>query len=834
MPGFSNFKFDTLSFWLGFLAATLFWWLARKLRPAIPRALERVRGQMRQARRKSSYRLDDGLRKDMLRRAQAMHLAAPLFALDEVLVEPGLVAPPPALVSPGQASPNTIANQVIPYLPEWPELSAAYPVRLLSAAEALQNGARIAVIGQPGSGKTTILAALASQMARRASLPGGLQEKTPLLFHAAELTLDGEEWKADPLLPLIKTTSGQSPVLTQPQIPRYLRAAAVEGRLLLLMDGLDETHPQDVSRISAWLGAVLNSFPGLGVIAACAPDGLDGLGALGFVPLAVAAWNAQKREQFFTAWAAAWQKLAQTTPAGPAVDSRILNLWLASETELCSPLEWTLKAWALYAGDIRGATALEALEAHARRGLGRVPPAAVAQLGALMVAQAKPALRFGEMERTLADVKTPPGPPKPATEKKLPFGSKNKEAPRSSGAQMIDTLIESGMLVRHGSDLLRFASPVLCGYFAAQCMEEGDAILLAQKPGWAQQNETARFAARGEQGAELAQAVLTNDSAPLHAGLLAVARWLRDVPAATPWRAQVLRRMVTLIQQDDLSLGMRARVMAAFLAGGDSSLPLLVKQLMALRNPAVRQVAALGAGALQSGKLLNDVLGLLADSAPDVRYSACLALGAYASTNAGEALNAALLQGDEGIQQAAAEVLANQGGLGHEALKAALASDNLMARRAAVLGLANIPASWAASLLEKTAVEDAQWVVRSAAAQAVEGREQGDPYPPRPLPAAANAPWLITFASKQGVGVPAEGLPLELLLNALQNGSKEDRLAALSYLRGLDDERLLERIYALLDSGDTALAEAALYTLWHKAACGQSVSRVSFYRASYT
>ncbi len=829
MPGLFNIRFDTLSFWLGFLAATLFWWLLRKIQPSIPRAVERVRHLIQQSKRKSSDRLDDAMRRETLRRAQATHLAAATFPLDDILVQPLLIAPPPALVTPGQSTPNTIANQVIPYLPDWPEISAHFPVRLLHPAEALQNGARVAVIGQPGCGKTVLLASLASQCARRSALPGDLQEKTPILVHVIDLVLDAAEWRTDPLLPLIKAAGWQNSVLVQPQIPRYVRAVAAEGRLLVLVDGLDEIHPSELPAAAAWLTALAGAFPGIALIVAASPHYMDGLSTAGFLPLAVAGWDGQKKQQFLQQWTTAWNKHVQPalarTGAQP-VDSRVLNLWLTSDNETLTPLEWTLKVWALYAGDLRGRGSIDAIDAYLLRILAeKVPIEAPARLAALLIARGKAALSYREMEQALSDLKVAAAP----VEAEPAARGKKKQPQLSSGARMLDAMLDSGLLAAHSGDLLRFASPVFCGYFAAPSISAEDVALLASQPYWTLNLTAARYCAGKAEAEQIVQTMLYTNNAPLHAELLACARWLADAPENAPWRAAVLRKLVTLIQQNDLPFGLRGRLLGAFIAANDSATPLLLKQLMGSKVASVRQLAAIGCGALQQSRLLNDLMALLADPVPDVRFSACLALGAFDQPAAREALSAALAQGDEGLQQAAAEVLAYQPGRGYDLLKEALTSDNLLVRRAAVLGMANIHETWTTQLLEKTAVEDAQWVVRSAAAQAIENRQQTDPYLPAPLPPAANAAWLITYASKQGTGVPANAFPMELLLSALQDGTLEEKLAAMAYTRDSDDERVLMQLHALLQGPDPAASEAALYTLWHKAAAGQNVTPLQMY-----
>ena len=53
--------------------------------------------------------------------------------------------------------------------------------------ESLQQNANIAIIGQPGSGKTVALAYLAAKFARKDESLGPLAETTPLFFHIHEI-----------------------------------------------------------------------------------------------------------------------------------------------------------------------------------------------------------------------------------------------------------------------------------------------------------------------------------------------------------------------------------------------------------------------------------------------------------------------------------------------------------------------------------------------------------------------------------------------------------------------------------------------------------------------
>ena len=118
----SNFRFDILSFIAGFLISSLFWWLSTKFKGWFPNLKALIIKRIKEARDRNYTGIDAILRQSTIRRAQHMHLAQALFSLDEILIIPQLLAPPLSIVNPESTSQvETIADQVIPYLPDWPE-----------------------------------------------------------------------------------------------------------------------------------------------------------------------------------------------------------------------------------------------------------------------------------------------------------------------------------------------------------------------------------------------------------------------------------------------------------------------------------------------------------------------------------------------------------------------------------------------------------------------------------------------------------------------------------------------------------------------------------------
>ena len=89
-----RFALETFSFVVGFITATIFWWLMGRIRPLWGEIRENWREGREAAKARRSTGVEENHRRSTFRRAQGMHLAAPLFALDEIIEIPSLLTPP--------------------------------------------------------------------------------------------------------------------------------------------------------------------------------------------------------------------------------------------------------------------------------------------------------------------------------------------------------------------------------------------------------------------------------------------------------------------------------------------------------------------------------------------------------------------------------------------------------------------------------------------------------------------------------------------------------------------------------------------------------------------
>jgi HEAT repeat protein len=813
-------NFDRISFWLGFLAATLFWWLFLRLRPAMVKILHRVADAIRASRLDAATGLETRLCNEMLRQVQGNHFAAPLFSLDELLIPPRLLAPPPPAILGDVPFIEEISLQAIPLSPGRPEIASQYGAPTLTLAEALSKGRNVVIIGQAGSGKSVAIGDLVIQAARREALPGDLHGRIPLLLHVVDIA---------PFLPIYQEALGQAvesgiinpnsaleilsnavaarlPAISARRISLYLRQAVFSGRIILLIDGMDELADFAFNHITHYLHSLTAGFPALRIAVAASDTFLGRLVKLGFVPFPLARWTRAQQREFIQKWSRLWTTYIQTTDTSRSTaDPLILNAWVESKASMLTPLELTLKLWAAYAGDSLGPGPVEAIEAYLRRQL-FTPEDPLNQ-------SARSALEAFAMLALV--VEQPVLNPKDATSLAA------AEAIEPELLQALPLKQGIGILQTFSGGRVGFTHPILLSYLSACGMEARmlfpQALQRLKWPhpsSWSTRDDALCFlAALLDPDPGVFQSTLEASRPPLHRTTLQVGKWLRYAPEGAGWRPVVMRRLAGLLQDESLPLGLRCSALTDIVLSGTSGLTTMLHQFSRSQNPAQRQLAALGFGMLPEINEIEDLKTLFADPIPNVFRAACLALASIGNHITLEILAEGLLQGEEELRRAAAEALAIDPEEGHPTLREGAALDDLLVRRAVVFGLQRIRQPWSQLILESIATQDSQWVVKNAASQALEQLSRPDPRVPAPQPPLQDIPWLLAFASKKGIGFSSSRAAFEMLVQCMAEGSQEEKLAALQLCASLTDKYFIPSIYQLYHGQPGELVEGAYQAL---------------------
>jgi len=817
---------DPFSFFLGLILASIFWWILSLLRPALQHM--RSATQSKKVEKKENVHTESGVeeryRQSVLLQAQGLHLAAPLFSLDEIIEPPMLLAPPPRIEPGAKPLNEDIVDATVPYIPGWPELAAIYHAPTLTLAQALSGNSDIVLMGQTGMGKTVALAYLASRLARRDPEPDLPQDTVPFLIHVADLDLPIK--KEEPLHSIIDLIIEKVHVRDLVRIPEFIRNSFSEGRALLLLDGTDELTPDGLNNAVEFIKAIKREYPKTRMVTTASSEYLDSLVTLNFIPFALAAWNPKQRNNFLEKWGNLWTNFVAVETwvhTNERVDPLLLNSWLNIENNSLSPLELTLKTWGAYAGDLNGSRTLDAIETHIRRlSTGNAPPEALEMLAMQITLNAEPifdprkAREWIKSFEQAGVVNTP--------ESGNVESSKKPEKVLAPSLGLLAKMVESGLLTQHRNNRMRFTHPIFGGYLAGKALVNYKSESLLDQPPCIGKYLALNFLAAFGDATSLVDKLFSVLDRPLSRNLLIPARWLRDAPRQMAWRGRVMAKIVELLQQTGQPLGLRGQALCAFLQSGDLSTAVLLRQLLEEHDNDLLQLAALGSGALQDAKAIELLSSLMSSQSVGVRRAACLALVNIGTTAAMDIVASALLHGDENLRRAAAEALANHPGEGYTMLKeGARMKDDLLVRRSVAYGLGRISEPWADELLNHLETDDDQWAVRNAAMEVKENRLGINPHIPQRLPPPTESPWIIAFAGKQGLGVLPDKPPTDLLLMALKSGTDEERLASLAYLRIIPVEGVFGALYQAMYGGEPTLREAVFQTFSEMAARGVDV-----------
>jgi len=826
--------FDRTSFWLGFLAATLLWWLVSRFRPQLSRLLHRFLEQAKVSRVERSQSDEIRIGNDVLRKAQGWHLAAPLFSLDEIITPVRLLAPapPPYAYEPPPSS--DITDWAIPYTPDDPEFASSYNAPQIEASEALSGGANLVLIGAPGSGKTVALAHLACQLIRKPPSKGTLPKLVPILIHVGELDLPLREGM-DAEGVLYQAVVGSITSVSSKRLPGVYQTLLKQARLLLLLDGLDELSPPQMEQTSQFLKSLLEKYPSLRAVVTAHPGNLGGLTALGFHPVAMANWSKAQRAILISRWSELWDRyIAESAAKAASADPLLLVGWLLNNSSQLTPLELTLKIWAAFAGDALGPGALAGIEAYLRRMLANQPAKnrlGLEHLAAQMALSMEPLVGRRLAERWLGGaiasetIQLAETQPIEAAEGLSEEEKIRQEKIRAGGA--LPDLLACGLVVARAGERISIAHPLLAAYLASQRLaSQRLAGQLAAQPDWCIRATGLKYLAILDSRAEWMNEFLkAENNQLLQYNLIQAGRWLQNAPEGLPWIPQVMRGLALCVQKAQLPIHLRARAISALTLSNDSNIPQLLRQFLGDQQAVIRQLAALALGYLRDTKSVEALIKLIgdtrfSDNSPGVSRAALLALVAIGNRDGLEAVAYTMLHADDDLRRAAAEALANDPEEGYPALQEGSAVEDAAVRRAVVFGLGRLGLPWATEILRKMSAEDSQWFVQDAAIQALQTVENPHPRIPKPLLPLPQTPWLIAFAAERGMGV-APGRPAyEMLRRALKEGNPDQKMAALYYLGLSADLTAIPSIYQLYSSSQGELRETAFTAIWNMALCG--------------
>jgi HEAT repeat protein len=812
MPLFGDWQIDWLSFWIGLTLAATVGFLLFRWRRKINAFRNTMQESYRTAVEALTSTAAQGYRADLLRWSQTSHILSHLFTLDEILQAPRFLAAF-SLLDPSQPD-EYDSPELFPYTADWPQLTEAYGSLSLPLEQLLKWKTHTVLVGLPGCGRTTALAAMATEWLHRSSAQTPDLPRSMFYICAHDLALPAPA--KDPLAPLVAAVQHQASSLASSQIPGYLRGALRGEGAVLLLDAVDELPFPAQAVLRDWLQQLSKQYPRVRIVATISVEELARWLPLGYVAVSPAPWSNSERHAFLQRLGGHWAELVVADrKQDDSPDPDLIIGWISRQTFSLTPFDLALRAWAAFSSDLQGNSPTADRQSYIARHMPAVAEEAMAQVCRQMIAEnlSSPTRRL--VENALATSWPRSDHPLPPVE------------------DFFDDLVTAGVLRRRSGGRVSFGHFLIAAHLAGKAIasEENIPSFLAASQSPLAELSAASLAAQGD-AATLVSArlapVFTKDEPANPAAvkippaieevykILSMCRWLRDSPSTAPWRVDIMRRLMKILRAPSQPIPLRARVLCAFLASGDTSAIQLFRQLLSApdSDTMARVLSALGLGVMADPASVPALVQLMDSELRELRWAGALALGRIASPQAMEALGHTLLNGEDDLRRAVGEALAIDPLEGHAMLREAVLDAEVLVRRAAVFGLARTHQPWALEILEKLEVEDAQWVVKSAAGQAVE-RLHGEAIPGlQPIPVPSNIPWLVAFAARQKTGLAPGAPALSMLQRVVKEGTPAERAAAVQMLGALGDRKYLTDLDIGLADGELRVRDIACEALW--------------------
>ncbi len=853
-------EFDPISFLLGFGSASGMSYGLWRYRERIRRLRESAEGQAESAREYLKRSADARYIQDLIDYLETHHLAGTLASLSEILIEPRLLS---AYTLPGELHDDFPEDftYVIPRVHDFPELYAAYNLEHMPLTDLCAGDRHVAILGNPGMGKSTALAALAlmsleaisfetmqtlsdqalekqyeglsaeeieqrkaelkeieeraleqlHEVHKREGTEGVVrqravqpQELFPIFVHIGDIDLDLNIYgiEVDPAEPLIRAFQQYVSLLTAQSAPTLMYQNLAQGVALVMIDGFDDLSMEERTRVYPWLESFVAAYGQNRIIITGPATGYDPLLHLGFVPTFIRPWHQLDAEQFVRRMIELWPTIESRKAGKKKIQTKGVGQKVARrlmvDNRNRSPLETTLKVISGLSGSEKELGRRGWFERYTRDFL---PDEEYSHPVLREVAMVMLDRGVTLKDEQISEIAT----------KQLTVSE--DEGSTANVDSFLRKLLNSGLLVKRAGNTYTFRHSFIKAYFGAESLIQD----MPQRIGDVGANQNWHYAlALAASVLDLTPAVHPKLSVPpdlLFSSLFDVVDWLVDTPPNVRWRGEILKRLSGALLAPSQYTALRERAAAALVASRDPNVQTMFRQAVRSGNSTIRKLACVGLGAIGATDALRDLQPMLADDSREVQLASAMALGAIGIEDAMKIMIQGLLQGDEPLRRVVAEALAGIPGEGQNILRDAIEHQDMMVRRAAVFGLARIQASWAVTAIYTTMLEDSQWYVRSAAGNAFTVAHDPDRAGPQIPPPPEQLPWLVEWATEIGQSVPAGNQALQLVIRALQEAEPSIRMMAAEALGRLGAVSAVKPLYSALTDRDARVRTIAYRAL---------------------
>lgn len=745
------------------------------------------------------------LRELILYRAQSEHLLSALCPLDEILIEPRLMGKPYPMPEEVAEEQIPLTYSLVPYTPDLPQLSSRLPAQTVSIIDAIASARHIAILAPGGHGKSVALAALASRFARNETHAGRSYTGFPFYLHATDLTINNDQ---DILETLAAALIAAYPTQELKFIRNLIVQKVEDQEAILIVDGLDDLDPSAFQVVAAYLSKFKKLKPSIPIITTLSPSNISILPETGFALMGLAFWKSGDYKEWLNKWNTVWSdRIDTTSEQSDSIirPSELITEWLP-EPLVHTPLEWTLLVWGYFSHDLTGQSLPELMNSYLFRVTeGQFNLEKWAQFARKMVESGRITLESRWIQSTFDPKLKPVG-------QSDPVNSSTSSLPQSS-TEYITRLQNFGLLKNAGKGEYRFIHSFISGYLAGFSDFQISDYQPLHFPQWELKSFAIGMNAVRTSNQEWLNKVIESDEPAFYYPCeYAILFNLQSI--TSEWKNEVLKQLNSIITRKDIAFSLRVRLLPIFWKGKPAQTIKYFQYLLTTSTQDIQRIALLGLAPYTKLQPVLDIIKpFLSDSDTSVKLTALIVFSTSTLASSLDLLMDTLISGSEVERFCAAECLAYRPDDGYSVLKETLQVEDLLIKRAGVFGLSQVREEWSEDLLRSTTILDGEWLVKNAAAQALEVITHPQLFLPSKQVPPSQSPWLIKFASKLGRGIPAGSFPMELLMQAAASSEPTYVHNALEYLSHVQDSSLQQLLQKCILNENFRIQDHASYLM---------------------
>lgn len=711
------------------------------------------------------------IRIHLLKKAQRQHLAPELCSLSDIYIDQFFYSHPfhanPVML---QDDDPLFFRQALSII-DVPDLACELPLPRITLSQALAGGKNIAIAGGIGTGKTACMANFAIEILESRCQNESFNDFLPLLFHISQVTF----YENLTLVEMLSRCLYDEGIdQTPPEIEKILTGYDAKSRLLVLIDGLDELRPTEFSAAVKILHRIHKENPRVRLISTCGPYFTGELETAGFSILHLIPPSRTEFNNLISSWLHVWERIrpGDQLKKSQEVESELIRLWVNQQTIRTTFSKFTYLILSVLFHDLVP-DEQPIIPLLARKTDGRVTLDTLVRLSRFFA-------RSGSFIQTYKDTEV--------------FLSTIPSLAGSKSSVLIDLFLQVEIFTDF-NEHLRFTNPSVMANLLSiseTIPRDPDLAILLRSP-------VDNYITHESKNDPAYITKWIDSIDPLDNRSIAITLDHLFSRSVAPSNINLsFPKLARYVVSEQLPLSTKIKFAAMINYANPSVFSQLLTKLESVQEKDCRKLCAFFYGLSSLVNHETFIVDTIENNEVSTSLFGFIALLISTDLNAMELLRNLVQSDPERYGRVVSELCSQYPKSGYNFIRELSSNENTVLRRFSLYGLRLVQDEWAGKLLDEISRNDKAWIIRDAAAHALNNKYRPEIYAPTRLPKITDNSVIIAYASKNGVGIPLNAYPYDLLFAILENGTLNEKIQAIQYLAARPNEVVINKIKRLI------------------------------------